>query len=435
MSVLPKDLVKVIAESSGIANLPDDLAAALAADVEYRAREIVQEAVKFRNHAKRKVLMPDDVNMALRLLNIESMYGFSAPTAAAYRSVPGQPDLWYLEDREIDLADIINRNLPKCPLDISVAAHWLAVEGVQPAIPQNPPPAMDVQPTVIKKRRPPTEESSAQQPPHIRPRVEHHISRELQFYFEKVTAAVKGTDETLKATAYDSLATDPGITQLVPYLTQFIADEVTRNLRNLPLLQSVMCMARSLLISQHLHVEPYVHQLMPSILTCLLGKRLCASAMDDHWQLRDYAANLVGVVCKKFGRAYSDLQPRITKTLSRAFLDPAKPLTTHYGAIVGITALGHHCSRLLILPHVKAYYSILQKQLDSPKPARRAEAGRVDGALWRAVSDVLRALTAPGKSLADVVGELPVSLDDLHELFGDRVDTMARDSDEVAMQL
>ena len=29
--------------------------------------------------------------------------------------------------------------MPKAPFDVSVAAHWLAIEGVQPAIPENAP--------------------------------------------------------------------------------------------------------------------------------------------------------------------------------------------------------------------------------------------------------------------------------------------------------
>jgi hypothetical protein len=34
---------------------------------------------------------------------------------------------------------IIEAPLPKAPLDTAVVAHWLAIEGVQPAIPENPP--------------------------------------------------------------------------------------------------------------------------------------------------------------------------------------------------------------------------------------------------------------------------------------------------------
>lgn len=34
---------------------------------------------------------------------------------------------------------VIDAPLPKAPLDTAVVAHWLAIEGVQPAIPENSP--------------------------------------------------------------------------------------------------------------------------------------------------------------------------------------------------------------------------------------------------------------------------------------------------------
>ncbi len=42
MSVIPKDTIKVIAETIGITNITDELASALGPDVEYRIRDIVQ---------------------------------------------------------------------------------------------------------------------------------------------------------------------------------------------------------------------------------------------------------------------------------------------------------------------------------------------------------------------------------------------------------
>lgn len=34
---------------------------------------------------------------------------------------------------------VIEAPLPKAPLDTSLFCHWLAIEGVQPAIPENAP--------------------------------------------------------------------------------------------------------------------------------------------------------------------------------------------------------------------------------------------------------------------------------------------------------
>ena len=43
-----------------------------------------------------------------------------------------------------------------------------------------------------------------------------------------------------------------------------------------------------------------LHQLMPAVLTCLVGKRLCANALDDHWTLRHHAASLVRELLSRF---------------------------------------------------------------------------------------------------------------------------------------
>lgn len=42
MSIVPKETIEVIAQSIGINNLSSDVALALAPDVEYRVREIMQ---------------------------------------------------------------------------------------------------------------------------------------------------------------------------------------------------------------------------------------------------------------------------------------------------------------------------------------------------------------------------------------------------------
>ncbi|KAL6057925.1 histone H4-like TAF Taf6, SAGA complex subunit [Balamuthia mandrillaris] len=416
MSLLPKDIIKVIAESVGIDDLKDEIAAAMAPDVEYRIREIAQEAIKFMRHSKRQKLTTEDVNSALRLRNVEALYGFSSSDPLTFTRAAGMKDLFFIEDKELSFNDILNAPLPECPLETALTAHWLAIEGVQPAIPQNPtikPETPSASPSAslsaaaassslgasTSKRKRATEAAASSAAAsssgvQVKPVVKHVLSKELQLYYEKITTAVKSNNEKLLAAAVNSLSSDPGIHQLLPYLTQFVSDEVTRNLRNLALLKALMRMVRGLLDSPHLHIEPYLHQLMPPVLTCLVGRRLCENPTEDHWALRDYAANLISLVCQRFGDAYKNLQPRVSKTLLDAFMDLTKPLTTHYGAIVGLTALGHHVVQLLILPNLSSYLRLLEPELQSEASMKRLEARRCYGALLNAAGVYLQHASA-----------------------------------------
>ncbi|CAO2203635.1 unnamed protein product [Urochloa humidicola] len=401
MSIVPKETIEVIAQSVGIPSLGPDVAAALAPDVEYRLREIMQESIKCMRHAKRTVLTADDVDSALSLRNVEPVYGFASGDPLRFKRAVGHKDLFYLDDREVDFKEIIEAPLPKAPLDTAVVAHWLAIEGVQPAIPENPPIDAIVPPAENKRSEHVKDDGLLVD---VKLPVKHVLSRELQMYFDKIAELTMSRSDTpLFKEALVSLAKDSGLHPLVPYFSYFIADEVTRSLGDLPVLFALMRVVRSLLHNPHIHIEPYLHQLMPSMITCIVAKRLGHRLSDNHWELRDFSANLVALVCRRFGHVYHNLQNRLTKTLIHAFLDPAKSLTQHYGAVQGISALGPSAIRLLLLPNLVTYMQLLEPELQLEKQKnemKRKEAWRVYGAL----------LCAAGKCLYDRLKLFPVLL-------------------------
>ncbi|XP_066354812.1 transcription initiation factor TFIID subunit 6b-like [Miscanthus floridulus] len=131
--------------------------------------------------------------------------------------------------------------------------------------------------------------------------VKHVLSRELQMYFDKIAELTMSRfDTSLFKEVLVSLAKDSGLHPLVPYFSYFIADEVTRSLGDLPILFALMRVVQSLLRNPHIHIEPYLHPLMPSMITCIVAKRLGHRLSDNHWELRDFSANLVSSVCQRF---------------------------------------------------------------------------------------------------------------------------------------
>lgn len=388
-SIVAKEAIEVIAQSIGITNLSPDVSLTLAPDVEYRLREIIQEAIKCMRHSRRTALTAHDVDTALILRNVEPIYGFGSggdkvPLRFKRAAAAGHKDLYYIDDKDVNFKHVIEAPLPKPPLDTSLSSHWLAIEGVQPAIPENVP--IEALGVISDGKKSDYKDDGLSID--VKLPVKDILSRELQLYFEKITElTVKRSESAIFKQALVSLATDSGLHPLVPYFIQFIADEVSRNLNNFSLLFAVMRIARSLLQNPYIHIEPYLHQLMPSIITCLVAKRLGNRFCDNHWELRNFTANLVASICKRFGHAYHNLQPRIMRTLVHVFLDPTKSLPQHYGSIQGLAALGPSVVRLLILPNLEPYLLLLEQEMLLEKQKneiKRHEAWQVYGALTRA---------------------------------------------------
>ncbi|XP_022930656.1 transcription initiation factor TFIID subunit 6-like [Cucurbita moschata] len=388
MSIVPKENVEVIAQCIGINNLSPDVALAVAPDVEYRLREIMQEAIKCMRHSKRTTLTADDVDGALNLRNVEPMYGFASGGPLRFKRAIGHRDLFYLEDKDLEFKDVIDAPLPKAPLDTAVFCHWLAIEGVQPAIPENAPVEVILPPSDVK-----INEQKEGLPVDIKLPVKHILSKELQLYFDKITElVVSRSNSVLFKKALVSLSTDSGLHPLVPYFTCFIADEVARGLGDYSLLFALMRVVWSLLQNPHIHIEPYLHQMMPSVVTCLVAKRLGNRLSDNHWELRDFTAKVVALICKRFGHVYNTLQTKLTKTLLNAFLDPKRSLTQHYGAVQGLAALGMNVVHLLVLPNLEPYLRFLEPEMllaSQKNEMKRHEAWRVYGALLRAVGQYI----------------------------------------------
>ena len=121
MTLWGQDTVSDVAEAVGILNLNKEVKSSLCRDVEYRISQVLQEALKAMKHARRTILWSQDIAQALRVLDIEPLYGYESTRQLKYGEAslgPGQP-LFYVEDEEMDFEKLINAPLPKVPREVS----------------------------------------------------------------------------------------------------------------------------------------------------------------------------------------------------------------------------------------------------------------------------------------------------------------------------
>jgi transcription initiation factor TFIID subunit 6 len=243
-------------------------------------------------HGKRTTLTTSDVDQALRVLNIEPLYGHTSHNPPSFRralpfpQMPTAGTVYFVEDEEIDFDRVLREEKITLPKGVTWTTHWLAVEGVQPLIPENPPaipkePEQDATkpPEKTNSIFPPTPPSpgrpSAAQNTKMQQQnqqlVKQVLSRELQLYYSRLTSSLlpatasDTTDQAKRTAALASLRSDAGLQALLPYLIRWVGEGVVGTLKEGEQRESdgramdvFLEVLSAILDNKTLFVEPYV---------------------------------------------------------------------------------------------------------------------------------------------------------------------------------
>lgn len=109
-------------------------------------------------------------------------------------------------------------------------------------------------------------------------------------------------------------------------------------------------------------LDSHLEQLLPALLTTVIGSRLSSSSAEDHWSLRSLAADVVASTCSKYRVSFPDLHSQVCQTYTGQLKSPGGASSTTlpvvysslYGCIVGLTALGHTVTKTLLLTELAA---------------------------------------------------------------------------------
>ncbi|KAK0636418.1 TAF6-like protein [Bombardia bombarda] len=440
-----QDNVKDVAESIGI-SLTEEPLRILTQDVEYRIGQVIVEALRFMRAANRTTLTVQDVAQALKVLDVEPLYGYESTRPLRYGEAslgPGQP-LFYIDDEEVDFEKIINNPLPKVPRDMSFTAHWLAVEGVQPSIPQNPTTVDTFSKELLPKganANPALHALAGNDNVSFRPSVKHVISKELILYFDKIQAAILDEDHDeektrLRDAALNSVRSDPGLHQLLPYFVHFITNQVTNRLDDFFVLHQMMRLTEAVIQNTQLFLDPYASALAAPVLTCLMARKLGGpedtgtDALQDQYRLRELAASLLGTIARKYSKTSSLLRPKLTRTCLKNFLDPTRTPAILFGAISGLSAAGGpEAVRVLVLPNMKSVDSAILQPLREKGEASALEFEMLVGGILKAIQTLTEGVVlSNGVNGVDLSREGEQVVEFLGPIVGERVARLGKHS-------
>ncbi|TRY55354.1 hypothetical protein DNTS_020901 [Danionella cerebrum] len=327
---VPRESIKLMAESSGV-ELSEEVAALLAEDVCYRLREATQNSSQFMRHAKRRKLSVEDFNRALRWSNTQTVCGYGAQDSLPFCPLK-EGELFYVEDREINLVELaLATNIPKGCAETMVRVHVSYLDGKGNLEPQGTVPA-----------------------------AVQSLSDDLLKYYQQITRAILGEDPHLMKMALLDLQSNSKIAALLPYFV-YVISGVKSVSHDLDQLNRLLHMVKSLVQNPYLYLGSYVRSLVSSVMT--------------------------------HGDLVSGLYHQILLSLQKVLSDPVRPLCSHYGAVVGLHALGWKAVERVLYPHLPAYWANLQAVLDDYSVSNaqvKADGHKVYGAILVAVERLLK---------------------------------------------
>ena len=332
-----KETIKSYADSKGISNIDEDALRILGQDLEYRVKELCQEASKFMLASHRTKLNIGDVNNALSSRNVEPLFGYDSNETLVFRGLPS--NIYYVPDEEIDLEEYLEKPLPKIPLKPYVQSHWLAIEGVQLAIQQNP---ILIEKPVVKQ----DSLTSYQEELELKQQNRHLLTKELSMYFEKILQTIE-TDPEIAITC---LLNETGIQQLVPYFLHHFKLEMRKTEANDSSICTFLKMYESLLNNKYIFIDPYLHEILPPLLSCVIGKNISEES-------RKIASKSVKYIYDTFGLKYKSLAPRIINFLLKGWLDESKPENVQLGSLQCLSQLSDNIIKEYIIPNAPKYVS------------------------------------------------------------------------------
>jgi transcription initiation factor TFIID subunit 6 len=333
------------------------------------------------------------------------------------------------------------------------------VEGVQPSIPQNPTASnhADLLPKG-PNANPHMAAANGLDNVSIKPLVKHVLSKESQELFAKLSSALLDeTNPEWQNAALASIQSDPGIHQLVTYLLTFIAEKVTHSMKNIFVLRSMLQATEKLLANPTIYLDPYIPYMVPPVLTCCTGKHLGPTAtsapsnassetlngngmnghrpnQQDHFQIRELAASLLQHICSKYSASNQNLKMRISRICLKSFLDPNKPLGTHYGALRALRLIARvEGTRMLVLPNLKIYDEVLKEAL--AEDSKRQEVDRVLAEILQSLDEMARTIRPTRvNGVANLEGQRLRLVEKVGEVIADRL-VASRRTDVVAIIL
>jgi transcription initiation factor TFIID subunit 6 len=332
-----------------------------------------------------------DINLALQLKGCEKLYG---------NRMMGPSQFSSSNTTKVMLSDVLKEDVPPPPEEVSMKQHWLVIDGIIPSKAIVSPLLSSSDDTALMlSSAAGTSTTSATidltntyESSDVLLRIHQLqsglLSEELKLYFLRVIHTLE--QQNGASSYYDryeqdkvllQLQTDDGLQELVPFFIRYSQHAIYEHIQSNRIENCILVVRfiRALLHNPAIHLELHLHEILPSLMTCVVaksfGSHLSSTSssssislihhMTNHYNLRNEAATTLAICTNLFSQDYTTLKSRILRTLCQALEmdDDDHNLSSRYGGIVAITLFGNRAIDAFIIPLLMDCWEVWEEEL------------------------------------------------------------------------
>ncbi|BES88871.1 TAF6-like RNA polymerase II, p300 CBP-associated factor (PCAF)-associated factor [Nesidiocoris tenuis] len=406
--------ITLTASSIGIENLSKKVRQLIADELTFKMRELIYKAKFIMSRNKRTKLTNDDVDKAMKLLGGCEIFGHDTKEPSSFIQIP-ELDLYVEEDEEIDVVEAaLEESIYEQRPEPYIQGTWLLPEG------------------------------------HVE---EPLSSAENSKYFCLFAKTIMTGSPSHLRVVLNDLRTNPKIGPLCPHFLNLVAHLASNTpvvslghpvaspgttvnqkpARDVNLSNTLISVVHAIAHNRYVDPSPYfaVNRAVVSLLNIVIETNE-TTACDD-LAVRYRAGHLLAKVVKTWTIQLRQ-QMGIVRRLLQHLLDPGRPLQSHYGAIVALTALGQLTYDFHFWPVIERYVPQLEQRCSyrkkTEKPPPEQSTKEQPPPTTQPSSDIpddmeLHVMTALLVAARSTHQKEPTSLEQLEKLY--RVDQMLYD--------
>lgn len=376
-------------EEEVFTTIADSLGLSLSRGLDFRAyvmsmltpiREIISLAKKLRSHRTGRrggVLRAADINEAMFASNMEPLLGYSDGQDIEYVEItePGAySQIFAPRDDQIDLRQIFSSNLGERPTDTSVEFHWLAINGIQPAITEN---VAMIETDVVTP-----EEMNWKGDRALSWRDSGAVvAEDLKQIFASIITRIKYEKDI--SDVLEELRTSGVLQVLVPFFIRYLIDAISVNMKKPRNIIRLLEVANALFGNESLELGDNVHHFLAIVMSPMLCDRLCDEEVDLQYSVREECAAFLGLIVDKFKARYPSMTSIVVQKLGNIVFDKDAPMCAQYGAIYGMMSLGDDTTDI-VLGNLEELLEITEERMKTDDRRQILQGMRLRAALTNA---------------------------------------------------